>query len=141
MKIILSALLVCVLGAAWLFMERLPFSNEITAYPIICLGQIADGGCKGEVGAGERTTYKIFVEQQSVVFWMESDREVRRYPYCAVRDVDNWTCQYDEPNVELQAKDVAIDGRVRFVGGRFSVDNGFGNVPKWKWWRAKLFKY
>jgi hypothetical protein len=114
-------------------------SGEITVYPVDCSEQFKYNKCSGHWYTLNRTTYKVLVEQQQVIYWMPG---FDFYPVglrnCAVRDRENWNCEYPDGSTRLY-----------MVGGSFHEESREGNktsvteteiryVSFWRWWRLQL---
>ena len=133
-----TAVLLIGLGV-WLFSDNLPFISEVTVYQTYCTGRSVNGVCDQKVQPMNPITYKVFVEQQTVIYWIDGDKEIKRYPYCAVRDAKNWTCQWSAPSVATQQRDVMRNGVLSIVDSNFSLTTeNITDVPKWRWWLVKL---
>lgn len=134
--------LTSICAIVWLCSDQIPLGDEIIQYTISCDGWRQKKECKGEIRAEPRETYKASVEQQTVLYWSEDDPVVKRYPRCAVRDSRNWSCEVvadgSPPNETSEFKHVMINGSSAYLTP-FVTEPNFQNVPKWRWWRAKLF--
>jgi hypothetical protein len=132
MKFSIPILLVLLVGG-WLLIE--PLSNEVTVYKMFCTKGRVQGECHSEEQTANPTTYKVFVEQQTVVYWIGGASPVR-FPFCAVRDIRNWSCKYETGN-ELPAHEYIMnDGEFHETGFTPMVEDIFYNVSRWHWWRV-----
>ena len=87
-----TLILLLIVGiVGWPVVERL--RNQITVYKMFCTNGRVNGVCNSEEQTANPTTYKVFPDLQSVVYWI-GDGPPARFTSCAVRDVSNWTCHY-----------------------------------------------
>ncbi len=52
----------------WAVSDRIPFRNEITVYKLFCTEGLKQGQCKSKEETANPTTYKIFLDQQTIVY-------------------------------------------------------------------------
>ncbi len=135
MKFLIPILLVLLVGG-WLLIE--PLSNEVTVYKMFCTKGRVQGECASEEQTANPTHYKVFVEQQAVVYWIGSGSP-SRFPFCAVRDKYNWACQYAGGNEIPKREYTMIDGAYHETAESPQVVGDiFYNVSRWHWWRVWL---
>ncbi len=136
--------IIALIFVVWLVTAQLPFETEITVYPMFCVGGKQGTNCPGEEETANRTTYKVFKDQQMVSYWNESDEEVRRFGRCAVRDTENWTCQHET------ATDAEPSVRFTMIGGEMHetatapykpISELFYPVTKWRWRAAWIAEH
>lgn len=130
----LIVLIVLVAGVPWVFSESLPFGSEVTIYQVFCKDIVRQGVCASKEEIARSVTYKVFPEQQTVVYWYGTNDPPKRYRNCAIRDKFNWSCQLgvtpkDEPDATMDM----VDGERR-EQWMHSLPSLFYAVPKWRWW-------
>jgi len=128
-------LLVIVGIAGWPVVERM--RNEITVYPMFCTNGRVNGVCNSKEETANPTTYKVFPDLQSVVYWV-GDGTPARYSNCAVRDVSNWTCHLgkEPPRSEYMMTNGNYSEYAE--APMFTSTTLFYPVPRWRWWMVKL---
>lgn len=113
-----------------------PASKEITAYPIECVGSERPGEkCGRDSYALSRSTYKVFIDSQRVIYQDTSEDTVpKALTNCVVRDEDNWACGYPDKSANLE-----------MAGGKLTVivqeSLAVGNViyvSAWRYWLLKI---
>ena len=112
----------------WTLFAWKPFSSEITAYSIVCDGEISKDRCKGKLVLNDPETYKVFDERQIVILqsFLPSAPPVE-LRNCTVRDKHNWTCTH------------LILGSLEMIDDELTLSlEGIKYVPKWKWWACKF---
>jgi hypothetical protein len=138
-----SAISLCIIAIIvtcfWLFSEALPFRTETTVYRLFCTGALTQGKCNAKEETANPSTYKAFVDQQTIVYWFENSPGPKRLQHCAIRNAKNWSCQLgnqleDNPRYEWQM----IDGQLRENGPTALSRDLFYQVPKWRWWLVWL---
>ena len=130
-------------GLVWLLADHLPWQREVVVYRMFCPGGRQGKVCPTREETASRTTYKAFVDAQTVVYWSEGGEEPARFGRCAVRDVENWTCQYETTTdappqfvhrmIEGVYSETANPGA--FVGPSTDL---FYPVSKWRWWTTRV---
>ena len=130
-------LLVVVVIAGWPVVERL--RNEITVYHMFCTNGRVNGVCRSREETANPTTYKVFPDLQSVVYW-SGDGSPSRFTYCAVRDVSNWTCHYGKAGESGRVEYMMADGNYSEYAEApmFASTTLFYPVSRWRWWMVKL---
>jgi hypothetical protein len=113
--------------------------GEISSYPLRCSdGQITNTKCSGSWLALNQTTYKVFVEQQQVIYWMPGfDSQLGRLSNCVVRDRENWKCKYSDGSAEL----IMVDGTFRETFQQKNIYSEILYVSWWHWWRVTIGQY
>jgi len=130
-----AAIIVSGIFFIWPVFERM--QNEVTVYNMFCTKDRVNGVCTGEEQTANPTGYKVFPDQQSVISWV-SKGPVTRFGSCAVRDVDNWRCQYEKAGQEPHLEYIMTDGNfVLYSAPPFST-GPFYTVSRWRWWMVKL---
>lgn len=123
-----------------------PFQNKITAYNVMCTEERNDV-CYGVELTGSRTTYRADKISQTVTYWREDNRP-QKYSDCAIIDLENWSCQLNEPDLTRITLEM-IDGIfLKPHATNFFVPldplvvtaltGGAYGVSKWHWWRVYL---
>ena len=116
--------------------------EDVTVHVMWCAGDRFGGQCsKGEETANP-TTYRAFVNQQTVIKWTWNSGRVSRFTFCAVRDGQNWSCKFERaeeaPKVEYTMSDgVFSTTDFRTVGDKplgSTPSDPFYAVPRWYWW-------
>ncbi len=135
MKTLIQILFILAVGGYvvhdWMF-------TEVTIYKMFCTKGRIDGVCKSEEQTANPTTYKVFVQQQMVIYWIGTSSPVR-YPFCAVRDARNWSCKYETGNVVPEHEYIMNDGDFWETGfGPSGAPELFYTVSAWDWWRVWL---
>lgn len=114
------------------------FDSEVTVYNMFCTKGRVNGACASIEETANPTTYKVLVDQQSVVYWIDHGAPVR-FPYCAVRNVQNWSCKYETGNEIPEREYTMTDGyfseteKDGTIGGSI-----FYQVSGWHWWSIWL---
>jgi hypothetical protein len=112
--------------------------NEITIYPMFCATGRVNGVCRFEEQTANPTTYKVFPDQQSVIYWV-GDAAPTRLASCAVRDVSNWRCQSARaggPNVEHIMSDGNFTENAE--PPLIATTTLFYPAPRWHWWAVAV---
>jgi len=108
------------------------WGKEVTVYPVACDDVRSRTVCQ-VIG---RTTYKVFTEQQRVVYWSEEASWLApSVPTslldCVVRNKMNWVCRYPDGS-----------GTVSMVGGKLEEPEprlpGLRYIGKWRYWKLRL---
>ena len=133
-----TLILLLIVGiVGWPVVERL--RNEITVYKMFCTNGRVNGVCNSEEQTANPTTYKVFPDLQSVVYWI-GDGPPARFTSCAVRDVSNWTCHYGKASESPRTEYMMADGN--FVENAelpmIASTTLFYPVSRWRWWIVKL---
>ena len=89
-------------AAAWVDFSI--FQSEITHYSARCEIPVINGHCTRPEYTYRPTTYRVDVEHQTVIYWMEGFN-VQRLQDCAVADRMNWTCKFSDGSAELGFQD------------------------------------
>lgn len=135
MRRMMSLLFAFFLGG-YLFNEWL--GTEVTLYKMFCTKGRVDGVCKSEEQTANPTTYKVFVEQQVVIYWVGDSSPVR-LPFCAVRDARNWSCKYETGSEIPRREYIMSNGNYYEVGEpRLLGSDPFYTVSAWRWWSVWL---
>lgn len=111
--------------------------GEITVYPVGCSEQSKDNKCSGSWVPLNRTTYKVLVQQQRVIYWMTGfDIPPDSLHNCVVRDRENWKCELGKNFATLYM----VNGSFREEFRHKSEDSGteMRHVSSWRWWQLKL---
>ncbi|SAK67870.1 hypothetical protein AWB80_03361 [Caballeronia pedi] len=116
------------------------FENETTVYMLSCDGERINDVCSGNERTGVPFTYKVSVDQNSVLYWTMNDPNLaRRLPFCAIQNSRSWLCQWTNDDIPKT--------RFGMVGGRYveiAVCSTGAPVPmfyqvyKWRWWLVRL---
>lgn len=121
--------------AAWI-----PFGNEVTVYMVSCAGEQPGGTCRG----GEKTdlpfTYKVSVDQQSVWYW-RTDSSPHRLPFCTVRDMKSWLCQWEDSEIPRSRFGMVAGKYVEIptcTAATVTTMPPFYQVSMWRWWLVRL---
>jgi len=141
----MKVLLVTAAGifCVWLFWDsiavKVPFRTEISVYWLNCDGQKVNGVCRGTEHTADLTTYKVLVKQQDVLYWSGTG-PLHHYKNCVVRDLKNWTCQWEGPDKVSMATIRMEDGNLSqpLNSPLIPPSQPFYQVPKWKWWKVWL---
>lgn len=108
-----------------------PPDSKVTIYPVQCLGELKGGNCSGKMLPLNKTTFKVSVARQSIIYWTVGiDLPPRRLANCVVRDGRNWVGYFPDGSGEL-----------RMVNGRFHRSPSYPDtfcVPWWRWWYLYL---
>jgi hypothetical protein len=114
--------------------------NETTVYMLSCDGERVNDVCRGYERTGVPFTYKVSVDQHSVLYWTTSNPSLpRRLPFCAIQNARSWLCQWNNDDIPKT--------RFGMVGGRYveiavcttrAPVPMFYQVPKWRWWLVRL---
>lgn len=117
-----------------------PLDNETTVYMLSCDGEWVNEVCRGNERTSVPFTYKVSVDQHSVLYWTKDDLYLpRRFPFCAIQNARSWLCQWDRAETPKT--------RFGMVAGRYVeiavCTTGapvpmFYQVPKWRWWIVRL---
>ncbi len=125
----LLAFLVAFLVVGFWFDSFSP-NQEVFVYPVVCEGQESIWQCHKSIHTLGRTGYKVYPEQQRVVYW---DEEKNDGPLplvaCVVRDKDNWTCQYPDGS-----------GTLKMIDGDFAIsaESQITYIDSWRYWFIRL---
>lgn len=121
----------------WPLFDRI--QNEITVYPMFCPTGRVNGVCGAEEQTANPTTYKVFPDQQSVIYWI-GDGAPTRYASCAVRDVSNWRCQFVKAGDTPKIEDFMSDGNFFETAEPpfIASTNLFYPASRWHWWTVKV---
>ena len=110
--------------------------NEITIYPLLCVEDrlhITEG-CNGKWVNGNRVVYKIFPENQEVVYYYPGiSPEPLKVKNCVIADKNNWRCTYSDKYGSFGCRD-----------GKYYTDPPdpkFVYISKWRWWYLRLIGY
>jgi len=132
---------IAAIAALWAFSDSLPFQNEVTVYKMFCTGGLKEGKCNSKEQTANPTTFKVLVDQQTVLYWHGGNDAPKRLVHCAVRNTQNWSCQLgnrleDDPKYQWEM----VDGRYRDVVQKpaLSSQELFYQVPKWYWWWVRF---
>lgn len=113
--------------------------EEITVYPISCSKPYIHSTCPDLLIPLNRTTNRVFVEKQNVIYWMPdfNDNPPSRLEKCAVRDVRNWSCEYPDSS-----------GKVSMASGHLIEEQSNADnmsslpqvqyVSQIEWWRLQF---
>ena len=71
------------------------FSSEISAYGIECGSDLVSGHCTGVAWANDAKTFKVNVDDSSVIEKTFIDGP-ERLTNCGVADLDNWKCTFSD---------------------------------------------
>jgi len=146
----LSILAILVSGLAWLFSDSLPIGSEVTVYRLFCKGVTGDrqtglpvGQCQAKEETANPTTFKVFVERQTVVYWTGENDTPYRLRHCAVRDARNWSCQLgefleEEPAIEWHVRDGELRKDYSNLSLYMASGSRFYSVSKRRWWWVRL---
>lgn len=116
------------------------FENGMTVYMVSCDGARIGGLCHGDERAGVPFTYQVSLDEHSVTYRTMNDPGLpRTLPFCVIRDVRSWLCQWNRDEVP----------KIRFgmVGGNYveisvcttdAPGPMFYQVSQWHWWRVRL---
>ena len=98
-----------------------------------------NGQCHGQRKPAIRSTYRVFVEQQLVIYWSPDQQMTPfRLQQCVVRDLNNWTCKYPDGTDTLSM----IDGwfSIQYPPGETNPIANWTYVHGWQWWKLRLRK-
>lgn len=132
----LFSLLMVVVVSLWAFSDNLPFRDEVTVYHLFCTEGLKQGQCKSKEETAAPTTYKIYLDQQTVVYWTGDNAAPNRLRHCAIRNNRNWSCQLGS-EFEVTPKYLwqMVDGEFQEIGNSpTALDNNFYQTSKWRWW-------
>ncbi len=135
MKLLIVVLFVLIFGF-WLVSDR--FWNEVTVYNMFCTNGRVQGECKSEEQTANPTTYMISADHQTVVYWT-GDNSPKRFTFCAVRDVYNWSCKFEKADETPTREYLMTDGKYHETATPPRVVSDiFYPVSRWHWWRRWL---
>jgi hypothetical protein len=98
--------------------------GEITVYPLLT------HSTEARPSPGNRTTFRVYPETQTVVEWMPGINGVSRLKNCSVRDRKNWECEVDGPAFKY----VMHDGDFAwYENGKRAPDRFVGRM---EWFKA-----
>ena len=128
-------LLVIVGIVGWPFVERM--RNEITVYPMFCTNGRVNGVCQSEEQTANPTTYKVFPDLQSVIYWT-GEGPPARFTNCAVRDVSNRSCNFSKQSPRREY--MMADGNYIETAEppMIASTNLFYPVSRFRWWMVKV---
>lgn len=126
--------------AIWILTESVPFSDEVKVYRMFCPGALNSAQCASAGVPVGSVTFKVVVDQQTVVYWYD-EQSPRRLKDCSVRNSENWSCLF--PSLQSEgpsARWEMVDGNYRDAGSPSGGPSTIFvyQVPKWRWWVAKL---
>ena len=100
--------------------------NQITVYPITT----ADNG---RLMTLNRTTFRVYLETQTIVSWMPDFPGSERLKNCVVRDRRNWRGEVRDGSLVYEMN----DGKLEWIenGNRTTP---FTYVSRLEWWRLYL---
>jgi hypothetical protein len=105
--------------------------NEVTVYKVFCAKGYIEGECQSKEETSIPTIYKVFADQQMVIFWSENGTP-NRFPHCVVRDSYNWRCKFEGDDEVTIREYQMIGGKYQEVGPKLS--DSFYIVSRWYWW-------
>jgi hypothetical protein len=125
----------------WLF-GRPSQGEDVTIHYAFCPAGRVSGACSTGGETANPTTYRAYIDQQTVIKWTWNSGTITRFTFCAVRDGRNWTCKFekaeDAPTVEYTMSDGELSttdfrsAKDRPLGG--ATPEPFYEVPRWYWW-------
>lgn len=112
----LLAIIAIIIFGLWVF-QIWPFnvSDNVTVYQTVCAQK--RGACIKPLRPRQRVFYKVFPEEQIVVWWPDTgvSKFPKKYTGCTVIDAQNWICQsagvYMHMNNGRLASFIDADGR------------------------------
>lgn len=116
--------------------------SEITVYSAQCAQKVLNNKCGHHQFTVRPTTYKVMVDQQAVVYWIEGF-EVQKVTKCAVANRTSWTCKYDDESAEFGFLDGEYFNRSLDTPSPASKDFAEKEyyMPRWKYllwhWQGK----
>jgi hypothetical protein len=122
------------------------WNGDITKYPVSCTETIENNLCTGTWYTLNPTTYRVFADQQLVVYWTPGIRDTpEKLSNCVVRDIRNWVCKYNDGSAELQMNDGVFSestNRNMYTKEGFDFHVEFEArtryVSMWRWWQINL---
>ncbi len=111
--------------------DSLSSSQEVFVYPVICEGKGNSWQCSKSIHSLGRTGYKVYPDQQRVVYWNEEDNDgPLPLSDCVVRNKENWSCKYADGS-----------GTVKMIDGDFETSPPESNITyigRCRYWLIRL---
>jgi len=129
-----AALFVLALFFVWPTFNRM--SGEVTVYRMFCkTNRVKDECPLKEEQTSITETYKVFPDQQSVIYWI-NDSAPLKFTNCAVRDALNWRCTTAEKRGDAPTEYSMVNGDFSETVDGVPVpgDLLFYQTPRWRWW-------
>ena len=126
--------LILISSLLWLTTDWVSERNEITVHLLFCDGTRTATRCNGREETANPTTYKVFVDQQAVVYWSWGSSDITRFTFCAVRDRRNWSCQFEPPGNIPSTEFKMIGGDYFEKTDPPNPIDIFYPVSRWRWW-------
>lgn len=91
---LLGVLAAVVAGCAFLYVIDWDFlSSQFTAYRVVCEAVVVCNECSQPGMAGNATTYKVLIGQESVI---EKGNPATEYTKCAITSRTDWKCSFND---------------------------------------------
>lgn len=118
--------------------------DETTVYLGWCPADRVNGVCPRGEQAGFPTHYKVLVDQQIVMYWVEKNPPTK-YEGCVVRNVRNWACteRFADKSSMTSSMSAGIAETTSYPPSVFGT-SPYYQVPKWRWmilnWNTKTVR-
>ncbi|WP_322029444.1 hypothetical protein [Paraburkholderia sp. J76] len=116
------------------------FENDVTVYMVSCDAKKVNGVCTGREKADTPFTYKVSVDQRSVLFWRVDNPGLHhRLPFCAIHDTKTWLCQLNGEVVPRTKIGMAAGNYMEIATCTTDASMPvFYQVSLWHWWLVWL---
>ena len=109
--------------------------DDVTIYTADCVGPIENKVCNGKLILRTPMTYRANFNKQEIIWWV-GDGSPGRMSNCAIKDAQNWKCDYKSFGSPVSA--TMQNGKIQYLFNGMD-DNGFVQMS-WSWyWYYKIF--